>query len=181
MTSQERFCQYCGRSNAILDEEPVQWTGEGEAKTGGYLIILSAVLSLISIPVIWGYLDSLEFNSELMIFSGLATYKDIFAFIAGVLLVLGVLSILGGVSALSVGNYRWAFLGGLASVFSVAGALGFAGLMLVRTSRGSFRSVKGESVGGLGPDGPREPQVAFRGSEHESKGGTFDKSLFMRR
>jgi len=147
------------------------------------LLIISAVLSFVSIPLMINYMDSVDFSSYSSVrFNTFYLFKDIFHYIAGFLVVMGVVAVLGGLTAIFRGNFWWARAGGIASVFSLAGAIGFAGLILIYASKNEFKRSLTAEHGGLGPQEPRSPGAAraegeYRGPSEES----LRKSLFVGR
>jgi hypothetical protein len=177
------FCFYCGKPNSILEETSVITGGPGMSKIGGAFLIVSAMFSLISIPIILNIfrndnLDGNQFDYFLRIaFSGLLS--NTVDYVLGALAIFAVISIIGGLSAIVGGSYTWAFVGGLASVFSVAGIIGLAGLILITTSKNDFESSHKDTSSGLGPQGPLGP-LSPRGQERDPAESIKDSMLARR-
>lgn len=182
ITQRDRYCAACGRPNSVLDEERPSTLGAGNARTGGLLLILSAVLSLISLPIMKGYLDSMDLPSYSLVYLG-AIYllRDVFVYVAVFLGIMASVSILGGLAAISGGSFTWARAGGITSVFGMSGAIGMAGLILIFASKGEFR---GQPIAeqGLGPQEPRRPNSpSKRGEYGQPAGDSLQKSILVRR
>jgi hypothetical protein len=177
ITSQERFCIYCGKPNTILDEEETPSKGAGMSRLGGALVVLSAILSLAGLWLIVGAVNSIQ-SSSYNDSGAVDTYKSIVSFVAVILGILAVFAIVGGLSALNGVSYSMAFFGAIASVLGPAGAIGLAGLVLITTSESDFKPANIE-VGGLGPQGPHA--TYSDGSVERIPAEELKKSPYMRR
>lgn len=179
ISQRQRFCAHCGRQNGVLDQGP-RASGAGMASLGGWLLLVSAGLSFLSLPLLTSYLDSMDFGSYgILIFSLLSVFQSVFHYIAGTLAVLGVITVFGGVAAIFRGSYWWARAGGVASVFSMAGVIGLAGLILICASKNEFRNEPAAEQGNLGPQRP--PGAHREGGSGLSPGESIKSSLFVGR
>ena len=180
IAAKERFCRHCGRSSTIIDEGPtVHARFAGKSQVGGLLIIISGVLSLICLPMLSRFFD-LTWGGEG--FTYLEVYMNSFHYVYWVLAILGVISVVGGLLALIGASYRGALTGGFASLLGPAGAIGFAGLLLVGTSKSDFLSTEIEESGVVWSE-PSRNLVAQR--KHAPVGefpsDSLQKSPFVRR
>jgi len=138
-----RFCMHCGGSayNTLME----QVTHRSIFPTvGGLLIIAGAAFNFVTawyvneITVDYGRYPSLSSVYHLTM---------VFTVLLGVL---GVVSLLGGLAALSRRDFTLAIAGGIASCFSVGTLVGLAGLLIVAASKDEFARGAGPQSHALG-------------------------------
>lgn len=129
-----RFCMYCGNTAAGTITGRV-----GRRRLfpvlGGLLIIAGGLFSFVTA---WFVNESRSgYGSHIIMSTGHFTLA--FAIIIGFL---GFISVVGGAVAVLRMDYSLAFLGGVASCFSIGAPVGLAGLLMLAVSRDEFVSVK---------------------------------------
>jgi hypothetical protein len=133
----KQFCQYCGRPTSLADQPPASRKIRNNQWTGGFLIVISSIISLISVPILLSFAHHYkELVQAIPLYFLIVYYVDAMDIIAAALAVLGVVALVGGISAVNEGfgvaKHRWLpTIGGIASVFGIAGSVGLAGLILI--------------------------------------------------
>ncbi len=148
--------------------------GRTMAGLGGELMLLSALFSLVSIPFVLSVADDSNTSDISVIMQVLFSVSGgLIDAIVVALAILAVISIVGSVSAMARSNYILSLLGGVASVFGIAGPIGLAGLFLVAVSRKEF----GRRDWVLGSD---HADARYESSYDKSSSGAKD-NMFSRR
>ncbi len=132
-----RFCMHCGGSayNTLME----QVTHRSIFPTvGGLLIIAGAAFNFVTA---W-YVN--EITADYGRYASLASAYHLTMVLTVLLGALGIVSLLGGLAALSRRDFTLAVAGGIASCFSVGALVGLAGLLIVAVSNDAF-------VRGAGP------------------------------
>jgi hypothetical protein len=131
-----RFCMHCGGStyNTLME----QVTHRSIFPTvGGLLIIAGAAFNFVTA---W-YMN--EITVDYGRYASLASAYYLTMVFTVLLGALGIVSLLGGLAALSRRDFTLAVAGGIASCFSVGATVGLAGLLIVAVSKDEFAQGSG--------------------------------------
>ncbi len=124
------MCPYCGHDfRAVMAPQQTQTKDSSMPFAGGILIILGSLIYLavgmgmVTGGAIWSVVD--DGDGGFVVAMGL------------IVLVLGVVSVLGGIFSIQKKNFVWALLSGILTIPTV---LGLIGLILVAVSKDDFSS-----------------------------------------